>query len=169
VPGFSQIKEHKLLYYCQAFHVAAFGEPLFRETISAWDMGPVVGEFWHEEQEHRTPGSSDALSEAELNTVGYVVSRYGRLSARDLINLSHSEEPWQRANKKRGLRKKRSVRIELKWMRDYFSQDRGEADDAWPDTATIRQWLDAAASERGSGPLPRQNTREEILARLGRG
>jgi uncharacterized phage-associated protein len=36
-------KLHKLLYYCQGHHLATFGLPLFDESISAWDMGPVVG------------------------------------------------------------------------------------------------------------------------------
>ena len=36
-------KLHKLLYYCQGHHLAAVDEPLFSESIAAWDMGPVVG------------------------------------------------------------------------------------------------------------------------------
>lgn len=81
LPGLSQTKEHKLLYYCQGHHLATFGEPLFRETVSAWDLGPVVGEFWHTENQGGVAGSSDALDEAQLNTVGYVVSRYAKLTA----------------------------------------------------------------------------------------
>src|SRR5947207_14369309 len=90
LPGLPVKKLHKLLYYCQGHHLAAFGEPLFGETISAWDMGPVVGTLWKQEKDGEpapVPARAGAgvgvgaarLSEAELNTVGYVVSRYGGL------------------------------------------------------------------------------------------
>ncbi|HEY6595845.1 MAG TPA: type II toxin-antitoxin system antitoxin SocA domain-containing protein [Asanoa sp.] len=41
-PALGTKKLHKLLYYCQGHHLAAFGSPLFAESIGAWDMGPVV-------------------------------------------------------------------------------------------------------------------------------
>jgi uncharacterized phage-associated protein len=46
LPDLGAVKLHKLLYYCQGHHLARFGEPLFADTISAWDMGPVVGTLW---------------------------------------------------------------------------------------------------------------------------
>ena len=166
VPGLSQTKEHKLLYYCQGHHLAAFGEPLFRETVSAWDLGPVVGEFWHAEGQGGVAGSSDALDEAQLNTVGYVVSRYGKLTATDLIKLTHAEDPWQTANRNR--RAKASVRIRNEWMRDYFRENAAD-DSAIPlDSDAITKWLEEAAIERGVGPEPRPDTREALLARLRR-
>lgn len=36
------MKLQKLVYYCQAWHLAWDGEPLFRESIEAWANGPVV-------------------------------------------------------------------------------------------------------------------------------
>ncbi|MDQ1633589.1 MAG: hypothetical protein QOJ32_398 [Frankiaceae bacterium] len=50
LPDVGVKKLHKLLYYAQGHHLAALGRPLFSESISAWDMGPVVGEFWWQEQ-----------------------------------------------------------------------------------------------------------------------
>jgi uncharacterized phage-associated protein len=50
LPDIGSVKLHKLLYYCQGHHLATFGEPLFSETISARDMGPVVGTLWREEK-----------------------------------------------------------------------------------------------------------------------
>ncbi|WP_425453428.1 Panacea domain-containing protein [Thermomonospora umbrina] len=49
------LKLHKLLYFCQGHHVADLGEPLFGESISAWDHGPVVGTLWHQEKHGDTP------------------------------------------------------------------------------------------------------------------
>src|SRR4051812_11408513 len=72
LPGVPTKRLHKLLYYCQGHHLATFGEPLFSETISAWDMGPVVGQLWYAESQQGGPlndGLHD-LDEGELNTVG---------------------------------------------------------------------------------------------------
>src|SRR5437773_7443863 len=96
LPGLPTKKLHKLLYYCQGHHLAAFGEPLFFEAICAYDMGPVVVTVWKDEQHGDVPPDRARLSEAQLNTVGYVVSRYGALTGRELEILTHGETPWQR-------------------------------------------------------------------------
>lgn len=36
------MKLQKLVYYCQAWHLAWEGEPLFDEPIKAWASGPVI-------------------------------------------------------------------------------------------------------------------------------
>lgn len=38
----SAMKLHRLVYYCQAWHLAWSGAPLFEEEIHAWANGPVV-------------------------------------------------------------------------------------------------------------------------------
>jgi len=38
------------------------------------------------------------MNEAQLNTVGYVLSRYGSLTGQDLEHLTLGEEPWQLAD-----------------------------------------------------------------------
>jgi len=101
LPGLPTKKLHRLLYYCQGHHLATFGVPLFSETISAWDMGPVVGTLWFAQSNRAMAPQPSPLNEAQLNTVGYVVSRYGALSGRDLENLTHHESPWQLADTNR--------------------------------------------------------------------
>jgi len=186
LPGLPAKKLHKLLYYCQGHHLAAFGEPLFGEVISAWDMGPVVGQLWYQEKERQQAGSpgaghdtaghdpaghdpaghdTEALTEAELNTIGYVLSRYGALTGRDLENLTHSEMPWQRADSSR--RPRESVRIEQDWLVRYFRTSGApeSSDDEVPlDSDAVRNWL-AAATIRRADPL-RGDTEEELRARL---
>ena len=106
MPGINRTRVHKLLYYCQAHHLAVFDEPLFDERISAWDNGPVVGALWHQERDPSwSPPTDSAViggDEAALNTIGYVLSRYGGLSARELVRLTHSEQPWLDADARRG-------------------------------------------------------------------
>ena len=166
LPGVGVKKLHKLLYYYQGHHLATFGRPLFEESISAWDMGPVVGSLWFAEKQG--PAASDAaplpLGEAELNTVGYVLSRYGRLSGRDLEVLSHAEDPWQRADRSR--RPGASARIEPEWMRAFFAAP--DDDDGIPlDGDVVNAWL-AGARERSEQP-PTHDDPQRLRARLERG
>jgi uncharacterized phage-associated protein len=139
-------KLHKLLYYCQAHHLATFGTPLFAETISAWDMGPVVGQLWYAESQHGPSVSTDAeLTEAELNTIGYVVSRYGHLSGLELERLTHSETPWIKADASRRQLGQRAFKITTEELRSYFVEQAGmdETEDAPLDRAEIEAWLEA--------------------------
>jgi hypothetical protein len=59
---------------------------------------------------HRPPPPPTELTEAELNTIGYVVSRYGTLTSNDLINMTHQEAPWLYANAGRQPRGQRELR-----------------------------------------------------------
>lgn len=166
LPGLPTKKLHKLLYYCQGHHLATFDQPLFRETISAWDMGPVVGALWKRENDAKPPVSRAELDEAQLNTVGYVISRYGGLTGLDLERLAHSEAPWQQANRRR--RPGESVRIELGAIQEYFrTTGAGDDDDeAVLDSVEVTRWLgDAASRLTGTG---RPDSPEEIRARLTR-
>lgn len=141
IPGLPIKKLHKLLYYCQGHHLATFGQPLFEDTISAWDMGPVVGTLWYAEKQGTPPSTRPELPEGALNTVGYVVSRYGQLTGKDLEHLTHSETPWQRADAQR--EPQGSQRIERDWLIEYF-QDAGAADsDDAPllDADEVAHWL----------------------------
>jgi uncharacterized phage-associated protein len=164
LPGVPVKKLHKLLYYCQGHHLATFGEPLFAETISAWDMGPVVGQLWYREKEAIAPEAPGALTEAELNTIGYVVSRYGALTGLDLEHLTHSEPPWQQADGRR--RAHESVRIEPDWLIGYFTTSGAadEEDDVPLDSDAVSDWLSDAGTRRRDEL--RRDSPEELLSRL---
>jgi uncharacterized phage-associated protein len=146
LPGLRTKKLHKLLYYCQGHHLAHFDEPLFAEPIGAWDMGPVVERLWRDEKRGLVTAPV-ALDEGALNTIGYVVSRYGALTGRDLEVMSHGESPWQLANAHR--RQGDRVTIEASWMRDYFrtsgAPDDG-LDDLPLDSAAVSAWLRETAT-----------------------
>jgi uncharacterized phage-associated protein len=156
LPGLGTKKQHKLLYYCQGHHLATFGEPLFRESISAWDMGPVVGQLWFEERSGQQPMELEELDEAQLNTIGYVISRYGALSGADLEHLTHSEAPWREADRER--RPQESTRIPVESIRAYFqSADEDESDEVTPppDSQSVRAWLGQVDPSHATTQRPR--------------
>ncbi|MDQ3611637.1 MAG: Panacea domain-containing protein [Actinomycetota bacterium] len=150
LPNLATKKLHKLLYYCQGHHLATFDEPLFAESIMAWDMGPVVGQLWYEERAGSSTEDRRELDEAKLNTIGYVISRYGSLTGADLERLTHSEAPWRLADSRR--HPGESARIESIWIRDYFRGDaaRNDGDDAEVrlDADAVHEWLRDAERRR---------------------
>jgi uncharacterized phage-associated protein len=93
LPGVDRAKLHKLLYYSQGWHLASTGEPMFHERIEAWAYGPVVATLWIEEQ-HDQGGPTEPLGPDEFATLEYVLHRYGRRTAQELIDETHDEEPW---------------------------------------------------------------------------
>jgi uncharacterized phage-associated protein len=167
MPGLPTVKLHKLLYYCQGHHLADLGEPLFAQTISAWDMGPVVGELWHAEKHADLPAPPSDLDEGALNTIGYVLSRYGALTGNDLKHLTHAETPWVRANERRPVGGR--VRIEPQWLAEYFRSEETDPDDPDEirlDPAVVAELLRDAPARREQQAT--QDSREALLARLHR-
>lgn len=168
LPGLPIKKLHKLLYYCQGHHLAVFEEPLFSETLSAWDMGPAVGTLWYREVSGDEAPPARDLDEAQLNTVGYVLSRYGALTGTDLERLTHGEAPWRDADMRR--HPGESVRIEHEALRAYFRSE-GAPDDAdWSgvqlDSTAVHQWLKDADRRRHVPRTP--DTVAALRARLSR-
>lgn len=151
-PGMGFKKLHKLLYYAQGHHLATFGHPLFKESISAWDMGPVVGQLWGDEKYGALIEEPPELTEAELNTIGYILSRYGGLTAKDLENLTHSEDPWQRADHNRPPGGK--ARIEPEWMREFFAAQVDDEDETQPAPADLARMLEGIEQRRNQPASP---------------
>lgn len=159
-PDLPKKKLHKLLYYCQGHHLAAFGRPAFAESMSAWDMGPVVGQLFFEENhevDHAPP--VPVTAEDVLNTVGYVLSRYGGLTGRDLENLTHQEDPWRNADIDRP--PGGTAKITNPALIEYFRQ-RDEDDDL--SGSAIEEWLSEAESWQARPARP--DSLDRLRARL---
>ncbi|MEV0144679.1 MULTISPECIES: type II toxin-antitoxin system antitoxin SocA domain-containing protein [unclassified Nonomuraea] len=144
-PKLGARKLQALLYYAQGHHLAFFGRPLFGDAICAWDSGPGVDALWDEEAGGAL-GEPGGLGEAELNTVGYVLSRYGKLSTQELEDRVQAEAPWQRADA--GRVPGGSALVEVKWIREFFAAQAAEEDDLGLDPAEVKRMLQAAARRR---------------------
>lgn len=124
----STMKLQKLLYYCQGWHLAWEGEPLFDEAIEAWANGPVVRDIYNRHRgrfmlSHPWPaeGNPGRLGVHESESVEAVVDMYGDWSARQLALATHRERPWIEA--RRGLTpgSRGNNEIDLEVMLDFFT------------------------------------------------
>lgn len=166
LPGIEKKKLQKLLYYCQGHHLAVLDRPMFEERISAWDMGPVVGALWHAENENGEGEAGHFVSdEGVLNTIGYVLSKYGRLSGGDLERLTHAEAPWQQANANRS--EGGSAPIPVESLATFFRAEHRreeDEDELSPDHDDVYAWISGAAERMTHSVTP--DSIDEVRARL---
>ena len=99
------LKLQKLLYYSQAVYLVLHDkEPLFSESIEAWDYGPVVPPVYKEYKRYgfETIPPSDkpsALNFEQMRAVDMTLACFGDRSGAALINQTHYEAPWKNAYK----------------------------------------------------------------------
>lgn len=90
---------NKLAYYIQAWSLVHRDRPAFQERIEAWKDGPVVRDLWID-LKHNSGGllrSAQPLSNEDAEIVDQVLIHYGRMTATELIDLTHAEDPWLQA------------------------------------------------------------------------
>lgn len=87
----------KLCYYSQAMYLAVYGEALFEDEILAWENGPVIEDVY---KKYRYSFFNfgkyvNNFSEKVKVVLKVVNSVYGYKTARELIESTHSEQPWK--------------------------------------------------------------------------
>lgn len=105
----TNLKLQKLLYYAQAWHLAAVDKPLFPERIEAWVHGPVVppvfGDFKHYRWNPIDCIPADVAIEVGdpkwpiSECAREVLDAYGGFSGLELEAMTHQEDPWRQARK----------------------------------------------------------------------
>jgi uncharacterized phage-associated protein len=105
ISDLTNLKLQKLLYYCQAWHLALNDAPLFSEETEAWIHGPAVPRVFGAFKEYRWSVIERPVTPLEdaavIRHVNEVLASYGKYGATQLERLTHSEEPWIQA--RRGL------------------------------------------------------------------
>jgi len=96
----SNLKLQKLLYYSQAYYYAKYETPLFNEEILAWHYGPVIPMVYHKYKSFGKSGipaedKEVRLLEKEKDMIDEVFDYFGQFSALKLVDMTHSEKPWQ--------------------------------------------------------------------------
>jgi len=91
----------KLLYYVQAWHAAITDEPLFPDTIKAYRDGPVVPEVRHSRKDRNSRRPSNQvvdgieIDDTAAAVIDLVLAKYGTMSGGELVELTHTEQPWK--------------------------------------------------------------------------
>lgn len=123
------MKLQKLVYYSQAWHLVWEEEPLFEERIEAWANGPVVPVLYRRHRQRLQLGRDellggkiDRLREHERETIDAVLDYYGDKSAHWLSELTHREQPWQRARQEADLQEDERGQTEIPpaYMFEYY-------------------------------------------------
>jgi uncharacterized phage-associated protein len=97
----TNLKLQKLVYYAQGFHLAMFDEPLFADSIVAWEHGPVVVDLYHKLKDYRasqvtiSDPLNTELTPQQIGLLKEINNVFGQFSAWKLRNMTHNESPWQ--------------------------------------------------------------------------
>lgn len=135
------MKLHKLLYYCQGWHLAWYGQALFAERIEAWKHGPVLPQVQNQPWVTGSQPLADPKLPVELNArersfTEQVWSHYHKFSAWGLREKSHAENPW-RKHYKPDAEGRCSEEIPIGELKDFFGKEfqkeTGEEAGAWSD------------------------------------
>ncbi len=123
----TQLKLQKLLYFCQAWHLAFEDIPLFSDPIEAWVHGPVVYNVYRRYSNRRwsplpMPESVPALSEDARGTIDMVLANYGTLGAYELERMSHDDPPWQNSREGLSAHESSSNTIDLGVLKAHYKQ-----------------------------------------------
>jgi len=131
-PALSNLKLQKLLYYAQGLYFAECGEPMFGEDFQAWRHGPVCSGVYHAYKQY----GSEPIPFSNVNPwdipprsrhiLDQVIVEYGEMSAWDLRELTHSEDPWRDVYKDQ----KRCEQISKPSMKRFFTSLRDRKDAA---------------------------------------
>lgn len=122
------MKLHKLLYYCQAWHLVWTDTPIFEERIEAWANGPVIKVLFNVHRglytihyEDFSLGNPARLTQTQRESVDEVLNFYGDKTAQWLINQTHIETPWQEARKGLDQTERSSKEISIEAIHDYYA------------------------------------------------
>jgi uncharacterized phage-associated protein len=99
------LKLQKLVYYAQAWYLAIYDKPLFKDKIQAWAHGPVVPSLYHRCKDYGynpinpKDFKKPILSKKIKEHLAEVYDVYSGFSAWQLEQMTHEEAPWKNTRK----------------------------------------------------------------------
>lgn len=138
--GVSNLKLQKILYFIQAYFLIQTNHPCFKESIEAWDFGPVVPDAY---KQYKAYGGTDiptmesyisfdgddiwkskrvrfnkiCIKNEDKTLINKVVDKFSEYSATDLVTLTQHQAPWVDAF---SLGKNNEISLDA--IKDYFSE-----------------------------------------------
>lgn len=113
------LKLQKLLYLAQGWNFVWDNIAAFEDDFCAWQYGPVnerVYEYFKKYGRSEIPESEGILKLDDIDvedTLDAVWREYGSISAYDLVELTHKQEPWRYAYSE-------GIRITNNSIKEYF-------------------------------------------------
>lgn len=117
----------KLCYYSQAWHYTWTGKQLIGEEVQAWCKGPVfpklfalhVGKFTVSAEDFKFADSNKLNADAK-DSIDIVLEYYGNMSAEEIVELTHKEDPWKNARGDLPDDAESKAIITLESMKEYY-------------------------------------------------
>ena len=130
----TNLKLQKLVYYAQAWFLAAYDEKIFNEDFQAWKHGPVLQPLYDDYNHHSAqPIMRKDLGKRKIDEIenklgekaeilNEVCDKYFVLSAYKLKRLTHEEMPWNKAREGLEPNVPSNRKIKCEWMNEYYSK-----------------------------------------------
>lgn len=137
------LKMQKLVYFAHGWHLALRDAPLIKDSVEAWDHGPVIPDIYHEFKKWgggpiRTPATrfdsstkslqtpsidSECVWDDDAENAKTIISRvwdvYNKFTGLQLSSLTHKPDtPWAKTREMHP--HKRDVDIPDDVIREYF-------------------------------------------------
>lgn len=133
----SHLKLQKLLFYCDAYHMAYFGEELITDEFEAWVHGPVSRIIYNSLKDKSILYSDLSYSKNDINPddeikkltfdqqtiISDVLRELSTWTGMQLEAATHREYPWIEARKGYGEAAKCSVRISKKTTLEFYKKE----------------------------------------------
>ena len=126
----------KLTYLCQAWMLAMYNRPMFRQQVEAWEYGPVIADVYHILKDNKRfpvnypmPSFTQKFDEEEEHILNEVFRVYGDWSGGQLSRLTHQPgSPWYKTRQEDPLR--RHLPIDNERIREYYAAILSESEKA---------------------------------------
>ncbi len=122
----SNLKLQKLVYYAQAWHIAIHDSPLFEEDFEAWVHGPVIPSLYRQYKSFGwQPISEDVIPQLPQNICEFldeVVQEYFDCDGYELEQMTHLEDPWNRAREDLAPDEPSNQVIKKEWMKEFYGE-----------------------------------------------
>ncbi len=118
-------KLQKICYYFYSWYWIKHNKSLFDEKFEAWVHGPVSPILYKKFKSHgwkeiEVNKSSNCLSKEDNDFLDKLLSIYGKYSADDLEELTHSELPWKIARIGLGRNESSDNKIKIEDILNYY-------------------------------------------------
>lgn len=129
----SNLKLQKMIFYCQAYHIAKYKERLIDCNFEAWKHGAVLPALYHD---YCSYGYSNInifnlekyneiiknFGEYLIGFLDKIIDKFSSMSADAIRTLNHNEEPWKRAREGYLPSENCNKIIDEELMNKYYSQ-----------------------------------------------